>query len=274
MMNIIITGDKGLIGSSLKERLDDNVVKCIDIQDGDNILDMDYKIDNVDILFHLAAHCKINKSVANPELAHVNNAMGTFSVLEFCRKNKIKKIVLFSSSRVLSKEKNPYTASKIYGEELCKAYKQCYGINYIIIRPSTVYGPFDDNNPRLVDIFIRNALENKDLIIYGNPNKKTLDFTYIDDFINGVMLSLKKWNNDYDISGNYQFHVYDLAKMIIKKTNSKSNIIIRPAETAQPQNIKLNITKMKLLGFNPTVCLEEGIDECIKFYKNILLKTN
>ena len=76
-MNVIITGHKGLIGSSLKERLKDHNIVGIDLQEGENILNLDYKV-NADILFHLASHCKINKSVENPELSHINNSMGTF----------------------------------------------------------------------------------------------------------------------------------------------------------------------------------------------------
>ena len=85
-------------------------------------------------MFHLAAFCKINQSISNPKRCHEDNSEGTFSVLEFCRKNNIKKIVFFSSSRVLNRERNPYTSAKLYGEELCKAYQECYGIDYNIVR--------------------------------------------------------------------------------------------------------------------------------------------
>ena len=275
-MNVIITGHKGLIGNFLKNRLEkdgNHIIDCIDIRDGKNILDIKDKIINqkVDILFHLAAHCKINQSITNPDTSHINDADGTFAVLEFCRKNNIKKIVNFSSSRVLSPEKNPYTVAKLYGEELCKAYKDCYDIDYITIRPSTVYGPFDDKTHRLIDIFITNAINGNDLIIYGNPEKKTLDFSYVDDFVDGIMLAINgSWNTAYNISGEEEFKVYDLAKMIMKKTNSNSKIIIKIAEIAQPQEVKLDLSRIKLLGYNPKINLETGIDKCIDFYKRLI----
>lgn len=196
-----------------------------------------------------------------------DNVLGTFQALEFCRKNKVPKIIYFSSTRVLNPEKNPYTASKIYGEELCKAYHPCYGLNYIIIRPSTVYGPFPDATKRLMHIFIVNALKNQDLEIYGNPKTKTLDFTYIDDFIDGVMLVINQNNEEFDISGDEEFNIYELAKFIIANTNSKSKIKICKEELAQPQQVKVDISKIKKLGYESKVSVREGVLKTIDWYR-------
>ena len=276
-MNIVITGHKGLIGDALVKRLEKEghrIVLEVDIRAGKNILDMkDMKIEeSVDIVIHAAAHCKINQTIENPENSHINDANGTFAVLEFCRKNKIKKIVYFSSSRVLSHEKNPYTSAKIYGEELCKGYSHCYGIDYIIIRPSTVYGGFWDKTRRLMHIFITNALDNQPLEIYGNPETKTLDFTYIDDFIDGVMLSINhpKWNKEYNLNGAGEFKVHELAKFIIEKTGSKSEIVIKDAEIAQPQKVNLDISEIQKLGYSPKISVKEGTLRSIDWYKNYL----
>ena len=91
-MNIILTGHKGLIGSFLKDRLEEEghkIVQGIDIRDGANILDInDLELnEKIDLLIHAAAHCKINQAIKNPELAYDNDVEGTFRVLEFCRKN-------------------------------------------------------------------------------------------------------------------------------------------------------------------------------------------
>jgi len=275
-MNIVMTGHCGLIGMTLKKRLEEEgheVVLAIDNRDAmpidvlENVIDMEGKID---LFVHLADFCKINKCVKYPSLGHLNG-VNMFRIMEFCRRNKIPKIVYFSSSRVLSPERNPYTAGKMYGEELCKTYHDCYGIDYQIIRPSTVYGSFNDQTGRVVDIFIRNALNNRDLVIYGDPKTKTLDFTHVSDFVDGVMLAISgDWNTDYNISGSEEFRVYDLAEMIIEKTGNKSKIIIEPAETAQPQKVKLDITKIADLGYVPKIHLEKGISDCIEFYKNLL----
>ncbi len=268
----IITGDLGLIGTSLKKRLEDEGNNCVlnmDLRKGDDICcDMPTSKHSADILFHLASNCKISKCISNPNWGF-ENVIGIHEVLEFCRRNDIKKIVAFSSSRVLSKERNPYTASKLYLEELCKSYAACYGIEYILIRPSTVYGPFNDQTHRLVDIWIRAALNGNNLKIYGDYKTKTLDFTFIDDFIDGIMLTLKedKWNTDYNISGGEESNLYGLAKFITKETKSKGEIVFEDKEIEQPQKVRLDISKIKELGYTPKVNLEEGIRKTIKFYK-------
>lgn len=276
-MDIILTGHKGLIGSFLKNRLEEEgcrIIKGVDIREGANILDIGSLELNekVDLLIHAAAHCKINQAIENPELNYSSDVEGTFRILEFCRKNKIPKIVYFSSSRILNKEKNPYTAAKIYGEELCKAYHDSYGIDYLIIRPSAVYAPFWDETKRLMHIFITNALEGKDLEIYGDPRTKTLDFTYIDDFIDGVILAINhpQWNQEYDICGEGESNIYELARFILNETQSKSRIIICNEEIAQPQQVKVDISEIKKIGFYPKINLETGVRKTISWYKEYL----
>ncbi|OGJ13355.1 hypothetical protein A3K82_00475 [Candidatus Pacearchaeota archaeon RBG_19FT_COMBO_34_9] len=280
-MKIFITGDKGLIGNALKNRLIEEgheIVGSIDYKSGSDLywlksLEVNSKID---LFIHTAAAVKINQIVANPSIANDINANGTFYALEFCRKNKIPKFVFMSSSRILSQEKNAYTSSKIYGEELCKAYAQSYGMEYIIIRPSTVYGPFWDDSKRLIHLYITAALTEKELKIYGDPVTKTLDFTYIDDFIDGTMLAINNpaWNQEYNISGKEEFNVYELARYIIELTGSNSPINFYPAEIAQPQKVKLDTSRAEYLGYAPKISLKEGVKKTVDFYKEYIKTEN
>ncbi|MFH1290299.1 MAG: NAD-dependent epimerase/dehydratase family protein, partial [Nanoarchaeota archaeon] len=194
-----------------------------------------------------------------------NNVLGMHEVMEFCHKNKIPKIIFTSSSRILSKEKNPYTASKIYGEELVKGYADSYGIEYVIIRPSTVYGPFDDLTKRLIDIFILNALQGKELKIFGDENK-TLDFTYIDDFIDATLLAMNQKNKEFDIGGGKGIKLEYVADLIIKLAGKGTKGFYLP-ETAQPQEVELEISAIKALGYEPKVSIEEGIKKTVEWYK-------
>jgi UDP-glucose 4-epimerase len=266
----VMTGHKGLIGSFLLERLKQEghtPVLLIDKRDGNSLADIDnHKLDGkVDMMIHLASFCKIKKTIADPDLAFQNNVLGIYKVLEFCRKNNIPKIIFTSSSRILEKEKNPYTASKIYGEELCKGYCQCYGIDYIIIRPSTVYAGFDDKTNRLMDIFIRNALEDKELKIFGDDSK-TLDFTYIDDFIAGTLLAMKEKNKEFNISSGKSTKVSYVADLIIREIG-KGKKVFEKAETTQPQQVELDISEIKKIGYKPKISIEEGVKRTIDWYK-------
>lgn len=272
-MKFIMTGHKGLIGSFLLEKLKKlghKPVLLIDLREGQDVANiLDKKLDEkVDVMIHLASFCKVSKIVRNPELAFHHNVLGTYKVLEFCRKNKIPKIIFTSSSRILKKEKNPYTASKIYGEEICKGYCQCYNIDYIIIRPSTVYGPFDDLTARVTDIFIRNALHDNDLEIYGDE-EKTLDFTYIDNFVDAFLLVMDKKNEEFDISDGKGIKLNYVADLIIKLAG-KGKKKFSPPEIAQPQQIELDISKIEELGFKPKISIEEGIKRTFEWYKENL----
>jgi nucleoside-diphosphate-sugar epimerase len=270
-MNFILTGHKGLIGHFLLEKLKargDKPVLLIDKRDGQNINNLErFPLkERADVFIHLAALCKINKSIEDPQPTFENNVLGIHKVMEFCRKHRIPKIVFTSSSRILSKEKNPYTASKIYAEELIKAYSQCYGIDYAIIRPSTVYGPFNDQTQRLVDIFILNALQGKELKIFGDE-KKTLDFTYIDDFVDGFLRAMDQKNKAFNISAGEGVKVSYIADLIINLAGKGYKTFHKP-EIAQPQEVELDIAPIKSLGYTPRVSIEDGVRRTFSWYKN------
>jgi len=271
-MNFIITGHRGLIGTFLKERLEKEGHTCkmtYDLRDGQDVRKLDKYKRKANVLFHLAAFCKINETVLNPKLAFDNNVEGIYRVLEFCRKSDIKKIVFFSTSRNLSPEENPYTASKKYGEDLCEAYRQCYGIEYIIVRPSSVYAPFNDLTGRLLTNWCRAACAGRELKIYGDENK-TLDFTHIDDFNDGIILLINNWeqnkNKAYDISGDRETYLIEVANLINNYQPIKVSYYL--PEVAQPQRVKVDISEMKKLGYKPKISIEEGIKQMMEFYKN------
>ena len=279
-MNFIMSGHRGLIGKELVKRLEKEGNKFmlgIDLRDKERKLDVrninkteitsDIK-ENTNIFFHLASNCKVNKCINNPDWSF-ENVEGVFQALEFCRKNDIKRFVYFSSSRVLSPERNSYTASKLYGEEMCKAYKKCYGIDYIMIRPSTVYGPGEDPTNRLMNIWLNKALKNEDLEIFGDK-EKTLDFTYINDFIEAIMLAFNEWDSEkeYDIACGKGIKLYDVAKEIIKQTNSSSQIIFKEPEKEQPQRVEVDISEIQKLGFQPETEISEGIKKCVEYFEN------
>jgi nucleoside-diphosphate-sugar epimerase len=265
-----MTGHKGLIGSFLLDKFEkrgDNAVLLVDKRDGRDIVSID-EIGfegNADVLIHLASFCKINKTIEDPYLAFENNVIGIMKVMDFCRRNKIPKIVFTSSSRILEEEKNPYTASKIYGEELIKAYSQCYGIDYVIVRPSTVYGPFNDKSQRLIDVFILNALQGKELKIFGDENKN-LDFTYVNDFIDGFLIALEEKNREFDLSYGSGIKVSDVADMIIKLAGNGVKVFYEK-EIAQPQQVELDISAIRELGYEPKIGIEEGLKRTFHWYR-------
>jgi len=273
METLILTGNEGLIGSYLSKRLNSDGYKiehALDIRSGFNILDINnLKLDkntNIDTFIHLASFCKINQCIKNPLLAFKNNVEGIYKCLEFCRLNDIKKFIFTSSSRIVSKEKNPYTASKIFGEELIKGYQECYGIDYVIIRPSSVYGPCIDLTRRLMTEFCIKAFKGEELPIYGNKTKN-LSFTYIDDFIEGFMIAMKQKNKIFNIYGD-EVRIIDVANKIINLVG-RGHVKFYPAETAQPQEVNGKTSEELIqLGYKSKVNIDKGIKKMVDWHKD------
>jgi UDP-glucose 4-epimerase len=242
MSNFVLTGHRGLIGSFLLKRLHaegHKPVSLVDLRgnrngsDKKDIRDMSkWNVDKkIDIVYHLASFCKIKDCIEDPSKAFEHNVRGTYEVMEFCRKNNVPKIVFTSSTRVLYPEKNPYTASKIYGEELVKSY----GIDYVIVRPSTVYGPFNDLTNRLIHRWIDAAINGESLKIFGDEDK-TLDFTYVDDFVDALLQASIETNKEFNIGSGQETKLKDVAQFIIDTVGS-GRIEYHPAEKLQPQNV-------------------------------------
>ncbi len=158
--------------------------------------------------------------------------------------------------------------SKLSGELLIRAYQKCYGINFIIIRFSNIYGKYDISD-RVVPLFIKLAKQNKNIIVYGKD--KVLDFTYIDDAVNGILLSIKNFakvkNNVFNIASGKGTKIIDVGKLIIKNLNSKSKLIIRKNRTGEVIKYIADINKAKkLLNYQPKIDLVSGVSEAINWY--------
>lgn len=263
-MNFVLTGHMGLIGSSLWKRLlgeGHKSVGLVDLRAQPSIdirnLHLFEPAGPVDTLYHLASFCKIRDCITNPKMAFEHNVRGTHSVMEFAAKHNVKKVVFTSSTRVLYPEKNPYTASKIYGEEIVKSY----GMEWVIVRPSTVYGPFNDLTRRVTHEFVTAALAGEDLIIYGDKNK-TLDFTYVDDFVDAIMEASNSSGRSFNVGSGRGSRLVDVAQLIIDLAGSKSKVVFEPAEKLQPQQVVIEAT-----DFSCDTPLEEGMRKTIEFWR-------
>ena len=152
---------------------------------------------------------------------------------------------------------------------------ECYGIEYIIVRPSTVYGEHHDLTTRLITIWTINAMKGLPLVLYGDE-KKTLDFTHVDDFVNGILLLIIQWdetkNDDYDICGDDERKLVDVAKIIMSETGSHAALEYKNPEMAQPQEVNIDISKLRKFGFDPKIKIEEGVKRLVNFYKTEGLK--
>ena len=229
-MKGIIIGYKGMIG----KRIVKNLRNWVGIGREDNIWDLPK--DNYDFIIHLGANCIIREIIKNPKLAK-DNIDTTYNVFEFARVNGIKKIIYFSSSRVEHDETNPYVVSKRFGEEMAKAYKECYDIDYLIIRPECVWSE-DDKHNRVITNWINNAKNNEDIIVFGDRTKR-LSPVYVSDFVNEYLQEQERFLlGDYDkvisISGRALSVTY-ITDTIKRTLESSSKVIYKEPEISQPQ---------------------------------------
>ena len=230
-MNILITGHTGLIGQKLFNRfkLFHDVVGY----------DRGYKFisKKYDLIIHAAANCIIRDTINNPDLAF-ENIDNTFQLMEYARKTGCNKVVIFSSGRVTHSEKNPYIVSKIFAENLAQAYFDCYGIEYMIIRPETVFG-LNDHKVRVIPAWIIAAKQGKPIVVYGDKNKE-LPPIYVDDFVKVCMNFIHNWpafkNKILKINGA-PLKVTRIIEIIKQATGSKSEIEFKKQEKTQPQAV-------------------------------------
>ena len=244
---------------------------------------VEYPLD-IDVVVHFAAHAKVHELVEHPSRALSNITM-TFNVLEFCRHHNIP--IIFSSTREVYGDINryiteesqanfaftesPYSASKISGEALVYSYARCYGLRYLVFRFSNVYGRFDNDLERMervIPLFIKKIHEGEPITIFGE--EKLLDFTYIDDCIDGVMRGIELLATDKEVNQtiNLAFGqgntLTAMANFIGDNVGAKPEIIIKPTRAGEVTHYVANIGKAyAVLGYRPTTSLEDGIAKAV-----------
>jgi len=298
--SVLITGSSGTVGTALSEELlsrgyevtgvdvspnpwsevVDNRTMLIDLTDDSEL----QKLPNrVDLVIHLAANARVHKLVRNPNLAK-ENFDTTFNILEYAR--DVDADFLFSSSRevygnngkivysetdtYVDECESPYTASKIGGEALVKSYQNCYALDTSIVRFSNVYGKYD-NSDRVIPLFISSAFRNEDLTVFGA--NKVLDFTYLDDCIEGVVQVIENFRKasgtTFNIASGKGSSLVEVAELIVEKTNSDSTIHIEENRTGEVGRYVADITKAKkILGYEPDYDLNSGLAETIDWYQS------
>lgn len=233
-MKILVTGYMGLIGGELAHRL--NLFHEVWGFDKLSAVDLTRFNEKFDLIIHCAANSIIREIIEEPNLA-IENISLTYDVFELARRTAAK-VVVFSSGRVRSEEYNPYIVSKLFAENMAKAYYDSYGVEYMIIRPENVWGE-NDNKKRVIPQWIKAASKNKDLIIYGSEDKE-LSPIHVSDFVEEVLSLISHWefhkNKNYSIRGHSEKAV-EIAKIIIDELNSESKIVFKDAEKTQPQKV-------------------------------------
>jgi nucleoside-diphosphate-sugar epimerase len=267
-----------LIAERRKKIATDRIYR-IDIADQDGI-DWVIRDHKPDVVIHMASFPRQKVVNASPALGAQVMMEGLINVLESAKRHKVERVVYISSSMVYGdfedqvtedSECNPigqYGIMKLAGEQLVKDYHRRGAFDYVIIRPSAVYGPLDVED-RVVAKFMLAAMRGETLKVNGA--EETLDFTYVDDAADGVVSAatrIMSANRTYNITKSHSVSLLDAAEMIVKIVG-KGAVEVRDKDADFPSRGALDINRAKvILGYDPTVDVEEGFKNYYKWLKN------
>jgi UDP-glucuronate decarboxylase len=307
MKTILITGGAGFIGSNLCEKLldDNHRIICVDNLLTGNLKNIEHLInkpnfefinhdiiypleinDDIHEIYNLACPASPPKYQKDPINTLKVNFLGVLNLLELA-KLKNAKFLQSSTSEVYGEpEISPqyekyrgnvntvgirscYDEGKRVAETLVMEYHNQHNVDTRIVRIFNTYGPkMDKNDGRVVTNFINQALNDKDITLYGD-GEQTRSFCYIDDQIDGL---IKLMNSDYiypiNIGNPHEITVKELASIILTLTNSDSKIVYENLPIDDPTNRKPDITRANnILGWYPNYNLEEGLIKTIAYFR-------
>jgi len=234
-----------------------------------------FKYSEVDTVFHLAAKSRIPYSVENPVEVCENNFMGTLKLLELCNRYNIKRFIYSSTSSAYGLKNeipltedmsrdclNPYSVSKVAGEDLCKMYHSLYGLETVIFRYFNVYGerqPLKGSYAPVIGIFYRQKGNGEPMTIVGD-GLQTRDFTHVSDVVEANLIAAATLNKEVfgqvmNVGGGQNHSILSIAKMI------GGDYVHKPARKGEAEHTLANTNKIKkLLGFEPRIRLRNWIE--------------
>jgi len=311
MQRVLVTGGAGFIGSHLCERLlnEENEVICLDNFFTGHKSNVAHLMENpyfelvrhdvtrpffaeVDQIYNLACPASPVHYQYNPIKTIKTSVMGAINMLGLAKRVNAK-ILQASTSEVYGDPTihpqpetywgnvNPigprscYDEGKRCSESLFINYYKQNNVRIKIIRIFNTFGPrMNTNDGRVVSNFIVQALNNKNITIYGK-GKQTRSFQYVDDLING-MIRMMNTEDDFigpvNIGNPKEFTMLELAEIIIKLTGSQSKIIHLPLPQDDPMQRKpnINLANQHLNNWLPKIELKDGLIKTIDYFKNIL----
>ena len=307
MKKILITGGAGFIGSHLCKKLLDegNDVLCIDNyftgckENISSLFDNPYfeviRHDicfplyvEVDEIYNLACPASPIHYQHDPVQTTKTSVHGAINMLGLAKRINARILQASTSEVYGDPESHPqeesywgnvnpigprscYDEGKRCAETLFFDYHRQHQLDIKVVRIFNTYGPnMHPNDGRVVSNFIMQALQNIDITVYGDGSQ-TRSFCYIDDLVNGMV---KMMNSSKDITGPInlgnptEYKIVELANAIIKLTNSKSKIILKPLPTDDPLRRKPDISSAKEnIDWEPNVSLDDGLKQTIKYFQ-------
>jgi nucleoside-diphosphate-sugar epimerase len=233
-----------------------------------------------DVVIHCAAFPRAKVVDANPTEGCAVLTSGLINLLRSSEHWKVRRFVYISSSMVYGdfnmigyedmkcEPKGIYGILKLAGEALTRDHCERAGMDYVILRPSAVYGPLDVED-RVVAKFMLAAMRGSTLNVNGA--NETLDFTYVDDAADGIVAAATRImaaNKTYNITKSHSVSLLEAAEMIVKIVG-KGTIEVKDKDADFPSRGSLNIDRAKtILGYDPKVDVEQGFENYYNWLNN------
>ena len=275
-MNILITGNKGFIGSNLVKKLSEHKIVGVDLKDGMSVLDSNFinslfKCYDFDAVIHLAAIPGVGYSISHSEEVLTNNIIGFDILAKAAIKHKVKHFIYASSSSVYGDDgtqKSPYAVSKKTNELQAAMYSNLSDMKFTGLRFFTVYGE-GIRQDLAISKFIKAMQNDLPIHVYGNGTQAR-DFTYIDDITEAIKLILesdKTWKNEvFDIGYGKNTTVNELIEILKDIINPDFDKAIYEQE--KPYDVKETLASTDKLyewfGFRPRYDIKQGLDEWLR----------
>jgi UDP-glucuronate decarboxylase len=167
-----------------------------------------------------------------------------------------------------------YDEGKRAAETLCFDYRRQFGVDAKVIRIFNTYGPrMAVGDGRVVSNFIVQAISGQDLTVYGE-GKQTRSFCFATDLVDGIykmLTSTRIIDAPINLGNPHEFTMLELAETVIRLTGSSSSIVHKELPQDDPQQRKPDISRAKeVLGWEPTIELEEGVQRTIEYFQKVL----
>ena len=274
-MKVLVTGHLGYIGKKVYDRCIQNGWQTIgiDLKEGNDILNIMYNKQlnefKPDVIFHLAAKPRIQYSIDYPSDALSNNVLGTSRILEYARKQKVKRVVFSSSSSVHGDSGfpiSPYALHKLMSEMECKFYSDHFGVDTVSLRYFNVYSEdqqVTDAYPTVIAAWMNKIKEKNNLIVYGD-GIHTRDYIHVDDVVSAnLFAALYEGKFDgqwFDVGRGENYSLNYIIEFIKSKHCVEFEYL--PAKPADPLLTLAKINKLKDLGWYAKIDFENGIKKC------------
>jgi UDP-glucose 4-epimerase len=276
----LVTGGAGFIGSHLCERLVAEGYKVISLDNyftgsrDSQITGVEYREGHTKdieqhvpetptIVYHLGEYSRVERSLTEPALVWDLNKVGTFAVLEFCRKKKVKIVYAGSSTKFgdggLGRDQSPYAWAKATNTELVRNYGAWYGLPYAITYFYNVYGPRERAGAygTVIEIFRQKHLAGEALSVNA-PGTQKRNFTHVQDIVDGLVLVGEKGDgDDFGLGDKRAYSILEVAEMF------GGEIIMKPEVQGNRMGSDIDTSKAELLGWSIKRNLKDYIKEGI-----------